>query len=1242
MAIGRISGPLLKSNLLRNGTDLAFETDLLYLDVTNRRIGVKTTSPQYTLDVQGVARVTDLEITNNTFQVGNVTLDGGTGTISTSAQEFSIATADSTIVGNRVVVGNLEMNNNFIENTNTNEDLYIRANGTGTVNIVGNTQVTGNLHATGNISAGGDITLGDADTDNIFINADIASDIMPDAHNTYNIGSNAKRWATGYFANVTTDNLTTNDLNFGSINLISTPGNLFYVGVNGSDSATGAHPQDPVRTISKGLELAGVGDTVYVYPGAYQEAFPLNVPLGVTVKGHSLRSVEVSPTSGTQSNDAFVMQGDSTVEDLTIKDFYYNASGNTGYGFRFATNFRVYARSPYVRNVTIITKGTTTSNSDPRGFDAGDAGRGAYVDGSIANVDSREASMLFHSCTMITPGVTGLKVTNGARVEWLNCFTYFADKGIEIVDGTAGLKSDGKTKIKYSGLSGSAPVAGNAITLYDANGTQLATSTIESVDTNTVIIDGKATGFITPLSRNKKTVTSIGNAQITTTAPVKWGTGIGLLNFGGTGDRFSITTQTDFGFGTGDFSVEGYIYLSDDTGTESMFDFRAGSDTDSALHIYTVDRKPKIDIGTTSILAPNVTLINTTFYHILVSRVGTTVRLFIDGALQGTQTGVSTDLGTTKPLIIGSKYDGSSSDLQGRIDDVRVRKATGVDTAFSALTAASVVDQYTVLKLEFEGDNASQIVTDNDTFIQDVRFTGGATASAITLIDHTDFGGEIRSIASASVYGNYGLHGDGSGCTVYAIGMNLAYIGVGKDVTNDTTQVIQANEVTANNGANIYFSTVDHKGDFRVGDLFRIDQSTGEVTFTNAEFLFNNNQGITFTDGVNTTIIDGTKIESGAIRISGNTISSTSGNININSTGGTINLLDNVSVTGNLDVTGNVTVGGNITLGDETTDTISIGASIASDIIPSLDNTYKLGTTNLAWSELNVGKAVIDDITIDNDTIQSIASDGNINFVANGVGKIVIDNLKFNSNIISNTGGDIVLDPSSESVQVSGTGALVLPKGTTAQRPGSPITGMLRYNSETEVFEAYDGQWSTLGGVYDADRDTYITAEQTPGADDDKLRFYAGGSLVADVTATRFDIKKLEVDDISVSGNTLQTIATNQNLVLQANGGGLVSIENFSFNGNQITNTVEGAVTTLKQTGTGYFKVQGTGGFVIPVGNNANRHPSPETGMMRYNTVEDRVEIYDIGGQWVSVAGSTGAVTFNDAEEIAIKLALTL
>ena len=77
MAVGRISGPLLKANLLRNGVDLAFETDLLYLDVNNSRIGIKTTTPQYELDVNGTTRSTDL-ITTGTAYIGDVRISGNT------------------------------------------------------------------------------------------------------------------------------------------------------------------------------------------------------------------------------------------------------------------------------------------------------------------------------------------------------------------------------------------------------------------------------------------------------------------------------------------------------------------------------------------------------------------------------------------------------------------------------------------------------------------------------------------------------------------------------------------------------------------------------------------------------------------------------------------------------------------------------------------------------------------------------------------------------------------------------------------------------------------------------------------------------------------------------------------------------------------------------------------------------------------------------------------------------------
>ena len=57
MAIGRISGQMLKANLLRSGTDLAFETNLLVLDVTNSRIGIGTASPAVQLHVNGTGAI---------------------------------------------------------------------------------------------------------------------------------------------------------------------------------------------------------------------------------------------------------------------------------------------------------------------------------------------------------------------------------------------------------------------------------------------------------------------------------------------------------------------------------------------------------------------------------------------------------------------------------------------------------------------------------------------------------------------------------------------------------------------------------------------------------------------------------------------------------------------------------------------------------------------------------------------------------------------------------------------------------------------------------------------------------------------------------------------------------------------------------------------------------------------------------------------------------------------------------
>ena len=50
-------------------------------------------------------------------------------------------------------------------------------------------------------------------------------------------------------------------------------------------------------------------------------------------------------------------------------------------------------------------------------------------------------------------------------------------------------------------------------------------------------------------------------------------------------------------------------------------------------------------------------------------------------------------------------------------------------------------------------------------------------------------------------------------------------------------------------------------------------------------------------------------------------------------------------------------------------------------------------------------------------------------------------------------------------ILMSGTGTLDLPVGTTAQRPGSPNNGMIRYNSTLTRYEGYSGSaWSQIGG----------------------------------------------------------------------------------------------------------------------------------------------------------------------------------
>src|SRR6056300_609034 len=134
MAIGRISGPLLKANLLREGVDLAFENDLLFLKVRtvadpNPRVGINTSTPQYDLDVNGTTRSTQLEV-NTEANIADINIIGNT--ISTSQPTLTLGTADNVIYQNKHTVDSLDLENNVISSNSSNENIEFAPNGTGT------------------------------------------------------------------------------------------------------------------------------------------------------------------------------------------------------------------------------------------------------------------------------------------------------------------------------------------------------------------------------------------------------------------------------------------------------------------------------------------------------------------------------------------------------------------------------------------------------------------------------------------------------------------------------------------------------------------------------------------------------------------------------------------------------------------------------------------------------------------------------------------------------------------------------------------------------------------------------------------------------------------------------------------------------------------------------------------------------------------------------------------------------
>ena len=302
------------------------------------------------------------------------------------------------------------------------------------------------------------------------------------------------------------------------------------------------------------------------------------------------------------------------------------------------------------------------------------------------------------------------------------------------------------------------------------------------------------------------------------------------------------------------------------------------------------------------------------------------------------------------------------------------------------------------------------------------------------------------------------------------------------------------------------------------------------------------------------------------------------------------------------------------------------------------------GNTQVTGNITGTGYVQLPEIRISGNTISTTTTNRDLELTPNGVGDVVFEGIKINDNNIRSTvtNSNITLVPQGTGqVIVNSNQSVQIPVGDNSQRPSTATNGMMRYNTELNRYEGYsNGYWTKLGGVEDVDGNTKILAEATPGANDNVLYFYANNILTATIDSTKLFTTRFQTTNLDLQSNTISPITTNSNLNLTTTGTGGVRLGNLKIFNNTITNIVAGAVTEFSETGAGYVKISGVNGVVIPSGDTLNDRPLvPEIGMMRFNTDENLVEVFN-GVTWTSVAGSSGGVTTAEATDLGITSAL--
>ena len=157
----------------------------------------------------------------------------------------------------------------------------------------------------------------------------------------------------------------------------------------------------------------------------------------------------------------------------------------------------------------------------------------------------------------------------------------------------------------------------------------------------------------------------------------------GAVSFDGTNDSVSIADHADFTFGSGDFTMEAFVYNKSSSYRSIVMKYGGNPASSSwfwsmyngqnQFYYYSGGNEPAVTSGKTHY---------NKWVHCAVSREGNTIRIFDDGELTGTLDVSSYDTmnDSTVPLDIGTDHF-DNYDMDGFISNVRIIKGTALYTS---------------------------------------------------------------------------------------------------------------------------------------------------------------------------------------------------------------------------------------------------------------------------------------------------------------------------------------------------------------------------------------------------------------------------------------------------------------------------------------------------------------------------------------------------------------------------------